>query len=123
MIKTGAQRQAEYRARHPERAYRWDREHPEKRREIIKRWNKKNPEKVRAKNKVEKMVFEGKMQKPETCSECGSGGMIHGHHKDYSKPLEVEWLCQKCHMRRHKRIVRPKELGIGVVENNDKKRS
>ena len=38
----------------------------------------------------------------QPCQECG---LPNGdaHHKDYSKPLEVEWLCERHHMQRHRR--------------------
>ena len=26
---------------------------------------------------------------------------VHAHHPDYSKPLDVVWLCHKDHMREH----------------------
>jgi hypothetical protein len=29
------------------------------------------------------------------------------HHHDYSKPLEVEWLCHRCHMAEHGMLVHP----------------
>lgn len=33
-----------------------------------------------------------------TCNRCGKTGPgMHGHHEDYTKPLEVEWLCARCH--------------------------
>ncbi len=35
------------------------------------------------------------------CIRCGSMLNLHAHHEDYSKPLEVEWLCASCHRRRH----------------------
>lgn len=26
------------------------------------------------------------------------------HHPDYSKPLEVVWMCRPCHLAEHKRL-------------------
>jgi len=36
---------------------------------------------------------------PEPC-ECGEPGK-HRHHRDYTKPFEIVWLCTKCHRREH----------------------
>lgn len=35
------------------------------------------------------------------CEKCGSP-KSQMHHHDYSKPLEVEWLCRPCHMTLHR---------------------
>ena len=43
----------------------------------------------------------GTLIRPTVCSECGQGGKIYGHHTDYTKPLEVVWLCVKCHIKAH----------------------
>lgn len=42
----------------------------------------------------------GKLQKL-TCEHCGSEDS-QMHHEDYSKPLEVMWLCRICHMNLHR---------------------
>lgn len=39
----------------------------------------------------------GKLVRPDTCEQCGSGGRINGHHPDYDQPLLIEWLCGRCH--------------------------
>jgi len=42
----------------------------------------------------------GKIKK-ENCKKCGSPDS-QKHHSDYSKPLQVEWYCRKCHLELHK---------------------
>lgn len=46
-------------------------------------------------------VLRGDVRRPENCSRCGKRGRIQGHHHDYSKPLDVIWLCVACHLRLH----------------------
>jgi len=35
------------------------------------------------------------------CEVCNTLDNIHGHHKDYSKPLDVTWLCAAHHQQWH----------------------
>lgn len=37
----------------------------------------------------------------QNCQFCGDR-YTEMHHQDYTKPLEVTWLCHKCHMRFHR---------------------
>jgi uncharacterized Zn finger protein len=43
----------------------------------------------------------------QPCEKCGSIEKVHAHHEDYSKPLEVRWLCPRHHRMRHKEIGAP----------------
>jgi hypothetical protein len=48
----------------------------------------------------------GILTKPDACEKCGAKPerrLLHGHHADYSKPLEVEWLCTFCHGEEHRK--------------------
>ena len=44
---------------------------------------------------------DGKMTRPSHCQGCGDKCNPHGHHEDYSKPLDVVWLCPSCHKTVH----------------------
>lgn len=57
------------------------------------------PERIRARVSVRAAVRLGKMMQLP-CKVCGSPS-TEGHHPDYSKPLEVVWLCRKHHSRLH----------------------
>lgn len=65
-----------------------------------RRFEAKYPEKVRAHNAVHKAIRSGTLKRLP-CEHCGSTERIHAHHHDYSKPLDVQWLCQRCHIHEH----------------------
>ncbi len=56
----------------------------------------KNP-KVLARSKVSAEVKAGRITRPDNCSRCKSPCKPEAHHPDYSKPLDVVWLCDQCH--------------------------
>jgi hypothetical protein len=67
-------------------------------------WRKRNPEKAKAHSIFKDAVHHGKIVKPNQCSKCLKRfplKHIHGHHKNYSKPLEVIWVCHWCHQSLH----------------------
>jgi len=65
-------------------------------------WRERNPAKRKIHSILNNAVLAGKIKKPKNCTICGAGGIIHGHHADYSKPLDVMWLCPNCHTNEHK---------------------
>lgn len=60
----------------------------------------KYPERVSARAAVATAIQSGRLKKMPCCK-CGSL-RSHGHHEDYSKPLDVVWLCSKHHREVHK---------------------
>lgn len=62
-------------------------------------------EKYRARMLLNIAVRDGKIHKPNHCRVCGATGKLYAHHSDYSKPLDVEWLCAECHGKRHRKAV------------------
>lgn len=61
----------------------------------------KSPEKQKARRKLRYAIESGKIIRPNQCNRCNNTYRIEGHHTDYSKPLEVLWLCKHCHMDIH----------------------
>lgn len=68
--------------------------------EYLKEYREKYPNKYRAHNMVNNSVRDGKLF-PENCEVCGSDFAVHAHHDDYSKPLNVRWLCAAHHKQWH----------------------
>lgn len=69
-----------------------------------KRWADKNRDKKSAHNAVYFAIKVGKIKKNTFCEICKEEfplHMIYAHHKDYSKKLEVVWLCFWCHYKIH----------------------
>ncbi len=60
----------------------------------------------RARVLLRQAVVRGDIVKPASCERCGAAPLktahIHGHHHDYSKPLDVAWLCLACHGAAHR---------------------
>lgn len=73
-----------------------------------KKYRAKYPNKYRATMIVGTAIKYGKLLR-EPCSVCGNK-KSEAHHEDYSKPLEVMWLCQLHHSERHREINRQKRL-------------
>ena len=75
--------------------------HPEKEKLYDKL---RDPAIVAARAKLRHAVATGVFLKPLVCQSCNqSASQLHGHHDDYSKPFDVEWLCSSCHGERHRK--------------------
>lgn len=81
-----------YRAYDRERGNRQDADY-------VRKYREANPEKWAAHIAVGNALRDGHLKK-DPCFMCGSE-KVEGHHPDYSKPLDVIWLCPGCHKSIH----------------------
>lgn len=58
--------------------------------------------KILAREAVNAAIRYGRMRRPGACDRCRASVRVHGHHEDYGKPLEVLWLCARCHTDQHR---------------------
>jgi ribosomal protein S27AE len=63
--------------------------------EAQRRMRVKHPEKYKARMKVNNALRAGKLVR-QPCAACGHP-KAQAHHHDYTKPLDVRWLCFRCH--------------------------
>ncbi|MEA4865330.1 MAG: hypothetical protein VB088_08030 [Sphaerochaeta sp.] len=68
----------------------------------LQKYRDKFPEKNIAHQRLRRAVESGTIERPNVCSVCGKKCKPDAHHRDYSKPLEVVWLCNICHMKEHR---------------------
>lgn len=67
-------------------------------------WRRANPDRYRAHLAVQRALTGGALVK-QPCEVCGvtegRDVRIDAHHDDYSRPLDVRWLCRQHHIRLH----------------------
>lgn len=63
-----------------------------------KAWVARNQHKKKAMSAVSTAIRDGRLQR-QPCEVCGD--TAQAHHDDYSKPLDVRWLCVKHHAEHH----------------------
>jgi hypothetical protein len=61
--------------------------------------DRRTPE-ARARHVVHSAVREGRLVR-QPCEVCGETEKTEAHHKDYSKPYDIQWLCCKHHHEAH----------------------
>ena len=126
------ERMANYRQDNLVRIRKYDRNRPNQK-ERLKRQREKikqNPEKYKkylgaqkesrekykykrnARTKVQRALQAGLLIKSPCCEICGKiNCKIHGHHQDYSKPLDVIWVCTECHGKLHRQYDKLELIG------------
>lgn len=66
------------------------------------KWKANNPEKRAAQVEFGNAIRGGRVERETQCRLCGvTDEKMDAHHFDYSKPLEVTWLCHDCHAAFH----------------------
>ena len=72
----------------------------EQKRRTIEKYFDNYPERKKVANIVSNKIRDGHLEK-QPCEICKSTINVQAHHEDYSKPLDITWLCVKCHNQRH----------------------
>ena len=65
------------------------------------------PEQRRAGAAVHKAISSGRLVR-QPCEVCGKTKKVHAHHDNYTKPLDVRWLCPSHHHEAHGKTARAK---------------
>lgn len=73
-------------------------------------WIQRNQEKRSAHILVGNSLKNGSLVRPDQCERCGGKCTPEAHHEDYSKPLDVDWLCTSCHGERHRELNEMKRI-------------
>ena len=85
----------------------WDKEYAQKNKDRINAYHReyiKRPEtliKQNCRKMVQLALQFGMLIRPNHCSKCGKEAFTEAHHMDYTKPLDVDWLCKQCHENEH----------------------
>lgn len=82
---------------------RWQREHPDRVIARNNKWIAANRTARRAHEIVQNEIDRGRLQRCG-CEVCGNA-KADAHHDDYSKPLDIRWLCRVHHKEIHELLL------------------
>ncbi len=68
----------------------------------VEKYNKNHPERPKARVTANNAVRDGKIEQ-QPCEVIDCTEKAEKHHEDYSKPLDVRWLCKKHHTLLHRK--------------------
>lgn len=89
--------QREYRRKNSEKVKKYKADWRKKKGHDYLRYKTMYPEKVRAHKLVELAVKRGFLIHSDTCCKRKKKIRTVAHHDDYTKPLDVIWVCATCH--------------------------
>lgn len=82
-------------------------------------YKSRHKDQARAHMLLNKAVASGEINRAP-CEVCGSLN-TDGHHSDYSKPLQVTWLCHIHHMERHATLTASQVAEIRASKESERK--
>ena len=100
----------EWYAANREKFKQWSREyraaHQEKIRAKAAEYTRRNRHKIRTHNAVRETINTGRLVRGicEVCEARPQDQQIYAHHEDYSRPLDVRWLCRRHHHQLHAKL-------------------
>ena len=81
----------------------WRLENPERIAGYTRNFRTKFPEKAKAYSAISKAIQRNRLKR-QPCQVCGEFP-THAHHEDYSRPLDVDWLCTAHHHLVHRKLL------------------
>lgn len=78
----------------------------EKEREYSKLYRKRDVTKFKkwSRSTFERAIKYDIIQRPNKCERCMIECKPDGHHTNYKRPLDVQWLCKTCHAQAHGKL-------------------
>lgn len=92
----------QWRLEHPTYNKHWQSKNKERYNRWFREWGGRYAVMRKAYHAVSRKIANNHLTK-KPCITCGTMENLEAHHPDYSKPLEVIWLCHQHHMELHKK--------------------
>lgn len=102
------------RERARDRTRQWHLANPDRSRAHKREWMERNADRMRLAGQAHSLVHEaikrGELIRGTKCESCDKEGFCEASHEDYSRPLDVRWLCRPCHRQKDAQQPRTKDV-------------